>query len=223
MRTEDTRGWWRRRILEGSIFGVLAAMSASTGILLKEGVAPRAMMAVDSSTTPRILATSAPAVEVAPGLAPEAMTVHADETDPLSGVVLPTGVTPDQVRWFNARPVVPVKKVWMKVTAYSPDARSCGEFADGKTATLHSVETNAGRLVAADTRILPYGSMLTVPGYDAGQIVPVLDCGGAIKGHRLDVLFPTHEQAREWGVRHVQVTVWGYADGKPSDDPRKLR
>jgi hypothetical protein len=51
----------------------------------------------------------------------------------------------------------------------------------------------------------------------------VLDRGGAIKGHRLDVLFPTHEQARAWGVRKLRVTVWEYADGKPKDDPRRLR
>ncbi len=52
---------------------------------------------------------------------------------------------------------------------------------------------------------------------------PVLDCGGRIKGSRLDVLFPTHEQARAWGVRKLRITVWEYADGKPAEDPRRLR
>lgn len=134
-----------------------------------------------------------------------------------------------RVRWFNARPVRPVTRMWMTVTAYSPDHRSCGDSADGITATLHSVTTNGHALVAADPRVLPYGSMITVPGYDVSkatgesQIVPVLDCGGAIKGRRLDVLFPTHEQARKWGTRRLLVTVWGYADGSPRDNPRKLR
>lgn len=116
------------------------------------------------------------------------------------------------VRWFDGRRVVPVRTVWMRVTAYSPDARSCGKFADGKTATMHSVWTNAMRLVAADTRVLPYGSIISVPGYADGEIVPVLDCGGAIKGMRLDVLFPTHSIARRWGVRDIPVTVWAYED-----------
>ncbi len=127
------------------------------------------------------------------------------------------------VRWFNGRAVKPVRTMQMTVTAYSPDARSCGESADGITATLHSVTTNGFRLVAADPKVLTYGSMLTVPGYDNDQIVPVLDCGGAIKGRRLDVLFPTHEEARQWGVRKITVVVWGYADGSPIDNPRKLR
>ena len=116
------------------------------------------------------------------------------------------------VRWFNGRPVRPVRTMEMKVTAYSPDARSCGKWADGQTATLHSVWTNAMRLVAADTRILPYRSIITVPGYADSEIVPVLDCGGAIKGNRLDVLFPTHEIARKWGVRDLPITVWAYED-----------
>jgi 3D (Asp-Asp-Asp) domain-containing protein len=111
----------------------------------------------------------------------------------------------------------------MVVTAYSPDERSCGDSADGMTATLHSVETNGFALVAADPTVLRYGSMLTVPGYDEDRIVPVLDCGGAIKGRRLDVLYPTHERARQWGRRTLKVTVWEYADGLPAENPRKLR
>ena len=103
----------------------------------------------------------------------------------------------------------------MRVTAYSPDHRSCGIHADGITASGYSVEANGGRLVAADRRLFPFGSLLTVPGYAGGQVVPVLDRGGAIKGSRLDVLYPTHDIARRWGVRHLDVTVWEYADGRP--------
>lgn len=145
------------------------------------------------------------------------------------------------LRWFNGRPVRPAKALWMTVTAYSPDWRSCGDSADGRTATMHCVTTNAHQLIAADPEVLAYGSMLTVPGYglplkrsDATRasdalvppeepIVPVLDCGGAIKGFRLDVLYPTHEEARVWGVRFLPVTVWEYADGNPKPNPRRLR
>lgn len=127
------------------------------------------------------------------------------------------------IRWFNGRPIRPVREMWMTVTAYSPDAASCGDSADGITATLHHVTTNGHALVAADPEVLPYGSMITVPGYDQSRVVPVLDCGGAIKGRRLDVLFPTHAQAVRWGVQRLKVTVWGYADGGPRDNPRALR
>lgn len=113
---------------------------------------------------------------------------------------------------FNNRPLRKAGTVRMLVTAYSPDARSCGASADNITASGYSVWTNAMKLVAADPRILPYGSIISVPGYDGGRPVPVLDCGGAIKGQRLDVLFPTHEVALQWGKRWVEVTVWKYAD-----------
>lgn len=126
-------------------------------------------------------------------------------------------------RWFNGRPVRPARIITMTVTAYSPDAASCYPFADGQTATLHGVDTNGGFLVAADTDLLPFGTMLTIEGYAGNQVVPVLDRGGAIKGNRLDLLFPTHEAALRWGVQTIDVVIWEYADGKPADDPRKLR
>ena len=71
--------------------------------------------------------------------------------------------------------------------------------------------------------MFPYGTPLSIPGYDDGRIVPVLDCGGAIKGNRLDVLIPTHEAALEWGVQELEVVVWEPVDGGPLDDPRELR
>jgi len=121
------------------------------------------------------------------------------------------------IRWFNGRPVRAVKTITMVVTAYSPDAQSCGIHADGITASGYSVWTNGMKLVAADTNVLPFGSLITIPGYDNGDVVPVLDRGGAIKGNRLDVLYPTHERALQWGVQEMEVTVWEYADGKPDD------
>lgn len=125
-------------------------------------------------------------------------------------------------RFFDGRSVRPVQSIEMLVTAYSPDPRSCGHSADGITSSLHAVETNAFRLVAADTDILPLGSVISLAEYDGGNLVPVLDRGGAIKGRRLDVLFPTHEEAVEFGVKRCRVTVWAYADDG-GNDWRKIR
>jgi len=113
---------------------------------------------------------------------------------------------------FNSRRIRPVRTIRMLVTAYSPDERSCGKWADGITASGYSVWTNGMKLVAADTRILPFGSVITVPGYNGDRPVPVLDRGGKIKGNRLDVLYPTHEIARGWGAKRLDVTVWEYVD-----------
>jgi len=138
-------------------------------------------------------------------------------------VPLPAFESNLRVRWFNGRPVRPARTLTMVVTAYTPSENCCPGTADDLTASMHHVRTNAHRLVAADTRLLPLGSMITVPGYDQDQIVPVLDRGGAIKGHRLDVLFPSMREARAWGVKRLKVTVWEFADGKARDNYRTMR
>ena len=103
----------------------------------------------------------------------------------------------------------PARKLQMVVTAYCPCRKCCGRHSDGKTASGRSIHANGSRFVAADTRLLPFGTRLSVPGYHAGAPVPVLDRGGRIKGNRLDVFFLSHERARKWGVRRLEVTVWG--------------
>jgi 3D (Asp-Asp-Asp) domain-containing protein len=113
---------------------------------------------------------------------------------------------------FDGRPLRKVREMNMLVTAYSPGEQSCGPFADGITASGYSVWTNGMKLVAADTRLLPFRSIISIPGYNGGRPVPVLDRGGKIKGHRLDVLYPTHEAALQWGKQKLTVTVWEYAD-----------
>ncbi len=113
---------------------------------------------------------------------------------------------------FNGRPIRRVSQMSMLTTAYSPDARSCGKWADGYTASGYSVWTNGMKLVAADTSVLPFGSLVSIPGYNGGRPVPVLDRGGKIKGNRLDLLYPTHDIALQWGAQRLIVDVWEYAD-----------
>lgn len=239
----------RRLALEGGTFAFAAMVTAASAVWVKEGhgAPPLTAVSVDRGAVLNVSNTGYTAEHAsasAAAVVSETEATTLDNTGPMDPLEILSDVFRDgaetaaaeesaaasdapaidpQTRWFNGRPVRPVRKIWMTVTAYSPDEASCGDSADGITATLHDVTTNASRLVAADPRILKYGSLLSIQGYDDGLIVPVLDCGGKIKGHRLDVLFPTHEQARAWGVRRMQVTLWGYADGKPADDPRKLR
>jgi 3D (Asp-Asp-Asp) domain-containing protein len=77
----------------------------------------------------------------------------------------------------------------------------------GITASGKRVSHNNGRFVAADTAVLPFGKKLAIPGYHGGAPVEVLDTGSAIKGKRLDVYFPSHQTALEWGRRTVDVLV----------------
>jgi 3D (Asp-Asp-Asp) domain-containing protein len=98
--------------------------------------------------------------------------------------------------------------VTMEVTAYCPCKKCCGPKARGITASGRRVSHNNGQFVAADTSILPFNSKLIIPGYAAGQIVEVLDKGGAIKGKKLDVFFATHDEALKWGRRMMEVIIF---------------
>ena len=113
----------------------------------------------------------------------------------------------------DARPAAalqPAKKhrvVKMEVTAYCACTRCCGPNAQGITASGLHVSHNGGKFVAADNDVLAMYTRVIVPGYDA-QPVPVIDRGGAIKGYKLDLYFPTHEEALIWGRQTLDVTVY---------------
>lgn len=59
--------------------------------------------------------------------------------------------------------------------------------------------------VAVDPSVIPMGSRLSIPGYGLGVAA---DTGGAIRGARIDLWFPTVAQARAWGTRVVTITVY---------------
>lgn len=204
-----------RRALEALAFTAAGLVISTSAILAKEATHAPVLTELSDISDARAQSPRVTPVSFEPP-APQPTPVRLEDAEP-------EPAWPADTRWFDARPVRPARTITMVVTAYSPDAASCGDFADGQTATLHAVTTNAGQLVAADPRLLPYGSMLTIEGYASGEVVPVLDCGGAIKGNRLDLLFPTHAEALEWGVRTIEVTVWEYADGKPATNPRLVR
>ncbi|MBN2591979.1 MAG: 3D domain-containing protein [Sedimentisphaerales bacterium] len=95
--------------------------------------------------------------------------------------------------------------VRMKVTGYCPCSKCCGKHADGITANGHKIQPG-DTFVAADKRF-SFGTEMVIEGYNNGQIVKVLDRGGAIKGNKLDAFFHTHQEALEWGVRYIDVKV----------------
>ena len=99
-----------------------------------------------------------------------------------------------------------LRTIRMEVTAYCPCQKCCGENAQGITASGHDVSYNNSRFVAADTDQLPFGTKLIIPGYNAAP-VEVIDRGGAIKGNKLDLFYPTHEEALQWGRQWVDVVV----------------
>lgn len=86
------------------------------------------------------------------------------------------------------------------LTGYCGCARCCGK-SNGITAT--GVRARAGRTIAVDPRKIPYGTIVRINGND----YVAEDCGGAIKGNRIDVFFGNHGQARAFGKQQAFVYV----------------
>ncbi len=194
---------------EMSMWLCALALAVTSAIWTKErgelpGLAQIETPAVSTAKLTNASLESAPAtvIETAEIIEPETESIEIESAEQLD----------QSIRWFDGKAARPARVIYMTVTGYSPDERSCGKFADNKTATMYSVWTNGMKLVAADPKVLPYWSMVSIPGYAGNDIVPVLDCGGAIKGNRIDLLYPTHEIARKWGVRQVPVTVWEFIE-----------
>lgn len=132
----------------------------------------------------------------------------------VSGIVHPDvgGINPESTG-DRKRPTAPAVSTTrrMLVTAYCHCEKCCGKKPDhpayGITASGKPVSENQGRFVAAPADIR-FGTSVSVPGYWNGLFVPVLDRGGAIKGDRLDLYFPTHSEALAWGVQHLNITIY---------------
>lgn len=96
------------------------------------------------------------------------------------------------------------------VTAYCACERCCDKSPDDPAYGITATGTKAtqGRTIAVDPRVIPYGTVLYFEGPDGligGYVAE--DCGGAIKGNRLDLYFDSHEEAIEWGIKEKDIYI----------------
>lgn len=94
------------------------------------------------------------------------------------------------------------RTISLVATGYCPCAK-CNYPYSGKPSYL-GYPLKKG-IVAVDPRVIPMGSKLYIEGY--GSAIAA-DQGNAIKGNRVDLCFSTHQQALNWGIKKVQVTVY---------------
>ena len=85
-------------------------------------------------------------------------------------------------------------------TAYCGCVHCCGK-SDCITAT--GTRATEGRTIAADPRVIPYGTHVLINGHE----YIVEDCGGAINGNRIDIYFESHADALQFGVQTVTVEI----------------
>ncbi|MFL6561558.1 MAG: 3D domain-containing protein [Bacillus sp. (in: firmicutes)] len=91
------------------------------------------------------------------------------------------------------------REMYVSATAYSP------EESGSITALGYNIRKNPNmKLIAVDPRVIPLGKKVWVEGYG---VAIAGDTGGAIKGHKIDVLVPNRAKALQWGRRTVKVVV----------------
>lgn len=88
-----------------------------------------------------------------------------------------------------------------KATAYTHTDAGCNmTTATGTTVRLGTV--------AVDPKLIPYGTRMFIVTNDGSYVYGIgtaEDCGGAIKGNRLDLYFPTDAECWKFGVRGCTV------------------
>lgn len=99
----------------------------------------------------------------------------------------------------------PVSLGEFKLTGYCSCEICCGKWAynrpDGVVYGAIGEELKEGYSIAVDPSVIAYGTEVIID----GKIYKAQDCGGAIKGNRIDVYFEDHQTALEHGVQHAEV------------------
>ncbi|MFB6588373.1 3D domain-containing protein [Bacillus thuringiensis] len=105
-------------------------------------------------------------------------------------------------KWVNLSAEDTGIEFYVEATAYSVEGSPPHERI---TAAGIDIGKNPNiKLIAVDPKVIKLGTNVWVEGY--GEAIAG-DTGGAIKGNRIDVLFPTEKQAREWGRKKVKIKI----------------
>ena len=59
--------------------------------------------------------------------------------------------------------------------------------------------------IAVDPSVIPYGTKVYIPRF--GQTFIAEDCGGGIKGNRIDIFMNSESECNSWGVRSITIEI----------------
>ena len=59
--------------------------------------------------------------------------------------------------------------------------------------------------LAVDPKVIPYGTKVYIKELD--KVFTAEDCGGDIKGNKIDIYMNTKEECTNWGVRNITLYI----------------
>lgn len=108
--------------------------------------------------------------------------------------------------------IEPVSLGNFKLTAYCSCSLCCGKWAYNRPVDENGNEIVYGSIgerlkegysIAVDPTVIPYRTEVVIN----GRTYKAQDCGGAIKGNRIDVYFEDHQAALNFGVQYAEVFI----------------
>ena len=103
--------------------------------------------------------------------------------------------------------IEPVSLGNFKLTAYCSCSLCCGKWANNRpNGVVYGAigeELKEGYSIAVDPTVIAYRTEVIINGHT----YKAQDCGGAIKGNRIDVYFEDHNDALEFGVQYADVFI----------------
>lgn len=119
--------------------------------------------------------------------------------------------TEKEVDTEEAKEIIePISLGEFKLTSYCSCSKCCGKWAynrpkdeNGKEIVYGSIgeRLKEGYSIAVDPEVIPYGTEVIIN----GRTYKAQDCGGAIKGNRIDVYHENHQDALNFGVQYAEV------------------
>lgn len=99
------------------------------------------------------------------------------------------------------------RKLIIQASAYISTCPGCSGTTFTGYNVSNTIEYNGLRVIAADTNIIPLYSIVRIDTNNESINAIVLDKGGAINGHKIDLLVNSYQEAINFGRQNVTVTI----------------